>query len=97
MDSNKNVLFLIIVATLIFASCRSEHRVLYHQYRSMDIDGWETQNVMTFDIDSIPKDMQCRMAVGLRVTRDIQFQKIYLLVLILLLFSLLSPGRFAYI
>ena len=80
MDSNKNVLFLTIVAALIFASCRSEHRVLYHQYRSMDIDGWETQNVMTFDIDSIPKDMQCRMAVGLRVTRDIQFQKIYLLV-----------------
>lgn len=80
MGSNRIVLFLIGVATLIVASCRSEHRVLFHQYRSMDIDGWETQNVITFDIDSIPNNQQCRMAVGMRVTRDIQFQKIYLLV-----------------
>lgn len=80
MRNNKIILLVLCIMLPLLYACHSEDGVIMHQYQSMPDDGWDSQNKVTFTIDSIETTGIHRLTAAIRTTSDIYFQKIYLVV-----------------
>lgn len=49
-----------------------------HTYQSVPVEGWESQNIVTFVVDSVPKESYYYMTLGIRTTNQYPFQSLWL-------------------
>lgn len=80
MLSNKVVVLVIVMASIIIMGCQNEPHTILHQYQSLPPKGWDTQNTLSFNLDSVGHSGEYELELEVRSTRDIQFQKIYIVV-----------------
>lgn len=61
----------------VLTGCREEGCVILNEYRSLPTDGWDSQNALVFDVDTVSHTADYALSVGVRTTHNILFQKIY--------------------
>ena len=69
-----------IAVCLLLSMASYNSDLIYHQYRHVSQTPWDTQDTISFNIDTIPATGDYQLSVALRTTAEIQYQQIFLAV-----------------
>lgn len=65
------------ISLSLSTSCNED---TFHAYKTVDSDGWNRLDTLTFTIDSLPAEKDYQMEVGLRTTRHYPYKSLWLIV-----------------
>lgn len=70
--------FIFLSFLLLLGSCRDE--AAYRRYQSVPIEGWDSQDAVTFDVDTIRTTRDYNVAIGVRTSAAdaYPFKELYL-------------------
>lgn len=68
---------ILALSTLVFCACHEQYPY-FHQYQSVDADGWFTNDKAELQIPATPNDTTFQMAICLRHTQKYLYNDIFL-------------------
>lgn len=80
MLSRKLTYLVVALSCLLLCGCGQDGSVLIHRYETLPSRGWESQNHLTFEVDSVTATGNYQLSLGVRTTSLLQFQRVYVCV-----------------
>lgn len=67
----------VMMIPILFAQCSSE-TTYFHQYKSVDIDGWGTEDTIVFHINPASSTTMLNAEIGVRTTNAFMYSKLFM-------------------
>lgn len=71
-------LLLAVMSVTLFAACESG--MVYDEYQQADVEGWEKNDQLVYDIHSLKESGTYSLALGLRLTTKYPFSNLHMIV-----------------